>query len=756
MIKNFKIRKRSYALSSPKPFEEQLLQPVTILLDNLSRIEGKSFFELKLQILEAASSRLGSYSLNEYHITFCIKPVAKYEYLDECGELLVKALGEIPIHPSLALSSLSREHLRKSEQRASGAYYTDFRLAEHIAKVGKGDLNRKSKVIDPACGAGILLVAVSLAKCNADRISTNNWLSNNVFAVDISEVALRGARLALASLTNDLSTIISMFNNWRCQDSLLMSKKEWDEVSSGGFDLVIGNPPWEKVRLTRHEYLQAQGDSRHYGSKYNELNSNDFLKEKNNISNYAEKLLSRYSLLGKKEPDLYMAFLQLSSRLVKQGGKVSILVPAGLIRSNGTENLRRYIFDEGRKISFTVMENRARFFSIDTRFKFLVLTYTRKLENIGSRKDSIRFCHATGSNKGVEQTTFTLLPRGTLIKVRPDLSIPEVKNKKEWNIFVSMSRNGVNWSNPSSNWSPYFVREVDMTKHRPNFKLKQGAGDIPVIEGRMVQAHRFGVKAYMSGSGRRAKWSLLPMGCSQVRPQFWINQKYLSPGVLSRYKNSRAGFCDIAGQTNERSMAAALIPSGVVCGNKVPTVVFPNDFNEDRLFLWIAIANSIPFDWMLRRVLTTTVNYFLLLGLPLPEIEPNTIVGRILVQASRKLSDLDTSEDKYDSWRMAELRADIDVSVLISYGLKYKDLEIMLADFPLLDRGQPSILNEAKSTITSDFLLLRAAKRFKKPTEDLELRVELSRESGAVPYIPSELSASDISNVRRRREKNNA
>lgn len=72
-------------------------------------------------------------------------------------------------------------------------------------------------------------------------------------------------------------------------------------------------------------------------------------------------------------------------------------------------------------------------------------------------------------------------------------------------------------------------------------------------------------------------------------------------------------------------MLAALIPAGVVCGNKVPTVCFPDDPTEDRLFLWLAIVNSIPFDWLLRRVLTTTINDFVLLSIALPpdrEIEP--------------------------------------------------------------------------------------------------------------------------------------
>jgi hypothetical protein len=88
--------------------------------------------------------------------------------------------------------------------------------------------------------------------------------------------------------------------------------------------------------------------------------------------------------------------------------------------------------------------------------------------------------------------------------------------------------------------------------------------------------------------------------------------------------------------------------------------------------------------------------------------------------------------------RAAELRALIDVEVAIAYGLKFEQLTMMLADFPLLDRGQPALPGEEKSTITRDLLLLFAGRRFRRNVLRLTNRVNDATRLGAIAYVPSE------------------
>lgn len=730
-------------MSAPKPLEVQLLEPVSRLLEKLCKEAKCSSFDFKLQLLESAASRFGGFLLSKYHHAFDIKPAADYLFLEDAGKRLAQILNTIPIHPAFSLSILARKPLPATNQKKSGAYNTDFRLAQHLAEIGKDALHDGARVLDPSSGTGILLVAVSLTVCGADRKKAADWLANSIYASDLSSEALRGARLALSSLTDDLQAIRQMWSHWRLQDSLLASDAVWSKLAPDGFDLLVGNPPWEKIKITRHEYLQAAGTERHYGSEYHDFDDTEFKKEKSNLYSYAKELQDRYSLLGNGEPDLYMAFTQLFTQLIRPSGKMAILVPAGLIRSQGTQLIRQYLFDHGQDVSITIIENRARFFAIDTRFKFLALSYTRPASNTKPTLSPIKLQHASGTPDGVEITGSARIGRSTLAKVSTNLAVPEVKSRAEWKTFVAMVNHGNDWSDPESMWYPEIVREVDMTRERPKFQKKKTSAALPVIEGRMVHQHRFGAKMYVSGTGRSAIWSVNPLGQSEISPQFWIDKKHLTPKVAARSKQTRAGFCDIVGQTNERAMMASIIPSGVVCGNKVPTIMFPNDSSEKRLLLWVGIVNSFPFDWMLRRVVTTTVNYFILLNLPLPRLEPESLPGRHIINSVECLRKMDDSQSEFDAWKVAEYRADIELAVLKAFCLKYEDLEIILDDFPLLDRGQPPIPGEYSSTITRDFLLLSAAQRFNRPTTELNARVKAARLVGALPYVPSEMSVNN-------------
>jgi methylase of polypeptide subunit release factors len=648
------------------------------------------------------------------------------------ADALLVSLHKCPIPPPLALSALARPALTHTQQRTAGAYYTDFRLAQHVADLAASHYKPGALVIDPAAGSGILLVAATLAACGSDRHRRSGWLAESIIAWDLSKDALRGARLALAALTDDLSAIRLMFSRWCQRDSLLPSENEL-----GRYDIVLGNPPWEKVKLTRHEFLRANGHSRHYGANYDEFDCTTYDTERLERAEYATGIVQRYPLMGTGEPDLYKAFLELFLRLAKPGACISVLVPAGLIRSQGTEHLRRFLFDNCGTISMSIFENRARFFSIDTRFKFLGLFLTKLAPK--APRSPIQVSHASGTRLGIEHTGRAHIGRHALSSIRPDLTIPEVRSIAEWRMFQTMSQHSIaESSGEASGWLTDIVREVDMTRDRKEFQSSSQNGFLPLVEGRMIHQHRFGSKAYRSGTGRKAIWEVVPWGEQHVGPQFWYPHEALTDSVRERVSSFRAGFCDITGQTNERSMLAALIPPGVVCGNKVPTVTFPEDHTTERVLLWLAIVNSIPFDWALRRIVTTTVNYFVLLSAPFPRVACASLPGRRLIDASQKIHAITTGSQTMDWWRIAALRASIDVTVLALYGLDFGNLEVILDDFPLLDRGQPPIPGESRSTVTKDFLLSTAAERLSPKSTMFAERLAIARQAGAIPYMPSE------------------
>ena len=727
-------------MSSPRTVEAEYLEAA----DTALRIAIKSLkgdpFEARLQLLEACSSRFGGFDLSVFQSEFSIKSLSTPTSLVDLAAPIATAIEASPIHPALALSALARESLDEAERKSTGAYHTDFRLAQRLAELAAPRLTHNSKVIDPACGAGILLVALSIAVCGRDRTKLSEWLTNGVCAADLSRNSLRAAILALASLTDDVLAISTMRKRWLCGDSLLADPKVWSTMAPNGFDAVIGNPPWEKVKLSRHEFLKSTGAERHYGSAPAGLDEIRFNAQRDEVAGYSRSLLARYPDLANGEPDLYIAFTALFFEICRPDGVVAALVPGGFIRSQGTQSVRQKLIESSSSASISVINNRARFFSIDTRFKFLAIVFGKSASS-EAKQEPITLIHERGTPTGIEQFGAATICRAALKGVRKDLSLPEVKSQAEWMVFQKVAEAGCPWNDSSGGWNAQFCREVDMTKERRYFYTKPIEGALPLVEGRMVHHHRFGVKGHASGTGRRAVWEANPIGASKLSPQFWIDLSHVPLANRNRALIPRVGFCDIAGQTNERSLMAAIISTGVICGNKVPTIIFPDDPSRERLLVWTAVANSFAFDWMLRRVLTTTVNYFLLQSIPMPRITKDGLSWKRLVTCANELTELDTAgASKATYKRVAHLRAEIDAEVAVAYGLEIADLELMLSDFPILDRGQPALPTELKSTITRDTVLAMAAKRMGSCLTLWDKRARAAREIGAKAYVPSEIA----------------
>lgn len=732
-------------MAAPRPLEESILWLAEeIISSHVKATRPKHRDEARLQILEATAAKLGGFDYHWYGKGS--QSVPKLD-LDRVSSSLSTVLQALLVHPSLALASLARPEVSRNDRRTSGSYYTDFRLAQYLTEPLKQiKMGRLPLILDSASGTAILLAASVLNVAGNDQAMRDRLLAESICAADQSARAMRGATLVLASLTSSRDVITALRPRLRQADSLLGGTLLWSDVAPEGFDVCVGNPPWEKLKLSRHEFFASNGNGRHYGEQYHQTNTDgDLNKRRGVISGYSSELSQLYNLQGTGEYDLYKLFLELSVRLTRVGGHIMLLVPAGLIRSLGTKRLREFLLESCADISLTVLENRARFFAIDSRFKFVALQ--AQIAN-GHRRQPLRLIPAESSATGIYGRAAVKIARTTLYRTRPDLSVPEVRTDSEWKLFQSMAQNGIRFGSSDGPWKPAIMREVDMTLDRRNFKFEKERGAVPLVEGRMLHQHRHGVKRHVSGTGRRAIWEPVINGCA-ISPQFWFPLSACSQPARNRVALERVGFCDITGQTNERTMLAARIPSGVICGNKVPTILFDQDQRRTISDCWLAIANSISFDWLLRRVVTTTVNFFLLLDLPLPKLDPAGRSGSTLAELARMVGSCVHSAEKTrratDPWGMAELRAEIEWRVLRAYGLGVSELKLMFEDFTLLDRSQPPIFGEPRSTITRDFTLLRTAQKLGggKPLQVQEWRhrVKAARDAGAVPFIPTYLSS---------------
>lgn len=681
----------------------------------------------RLSILEAISCRHSGLSLHDYYEVTGYLPSSSWD--ERLLADLQRAIEASGIQFSLALSALARIEETKITVKRNGSYYTDFRLAENLAE-NLSSVYDGGLIVDPACGTSIVLAACVECLALVKGVNRSRFVADNIYGVDLSPLAVRGSILALSSYLQNISDLNNLVNHFAVGDSLDLGNRLPKLFGLDNFAFVIGNPPWERVRPSRNEYAHESGINVTYGSEIRDLPAG-YERHRSSSRLKSQELAKKYNLKG--GIDLYRAFLSLSFSICSDGGSVALFLPAGIIRSKSLAPVRNSIVTQFGKASFSVFTNSAKYFQIDSRFKFVLAILSYKNGRRQNDKVAFRYCSADSHKVIVESQV--LLDTSLFNDTSCELGSPEVKTGAENRVLQIIWNNGTRMKEHSEFAGATPVRELDMTLNKRLFKnpkeIESQKGMLPLIEGRMISQYRCGCKRYVSGAGRSAKWSAVPFGENSVVPQFCVDQADLDPSMSSRAMNNRIGFCDIAGQTNERAMQAAFVPAGCVCGNKVPTILFED---TDAAMLWLGIVNSFVFDWAVRRYITTTINYFILLNLPFPKLSKSDKLAKDIIQSVKKIYELEDrgiSWNEGDFWQYATERAKIDAAVFSSYGLSTDDLNVVLSDFPLVDQMNRRYFEGSEPTV----MLLRAY-----IAHDRSLINEAFKacESGALPYVPNE------------------
>ena len=159
------------------------------------------------------------------------------------------------------------------------------------------------------------------------------------------------------------------------------------------------------------------------------------------------------------------------------------------------------------------------------------------------------------------------------------------------------------------------------------------------------------------------------------------------PSTLSAY-GCRIVFRDVVRATDTRTMRSCLAPPKVFAIHKAPQLVWLRGNQKQMLFV-LAVLNSLPFDWLVRRRVETTMSFGLLNSLPVPDGGKHTerlaaLAGRLSCRDERyeELASLIEVEcGPLAESHMCELEAEIDALVARAYRLSEDDLTVIFADF---------------------------------------------------------------------------
>ena len=159
----------------------------------------------------------------------------------------------------------------------------------------------------------------------------------------------------------------------------------------GGFSCVIGNPPWERVKVQDREFFSLTDPATAGAVSANDRKKRIAAMPTANpelhasylaARDHAQRMLDyargsgRYPLTGKGDVNLYMLFAELARTLVAPDGLVGLLVPSGIATDDTTKEFFSDLMEAKRLVSLYDFENKAAISrTCIGRFKFTALVF---------------------------------------------------------------------------------------------------------------------------------------------------------------------------------------------------------------------------------------------------------------------------------------------------------------------------------------------------------------------------------------------
>ncbi len=231
------------------------------------------------------------------------------EHVFEAQQLLSKEIEAKNITDFVNIFELL---VPQDDKKINGVFFTPKIVADFITS--QTITSSSQKICDPSCGCGAFLVAAAIIISEKFKESTTKIIEENLYGVDIANYSVERTKilLSLLALKNGEDKKDIKFN-LKTTDSLIADwGKLFPEIKKdGGFDVVIGNPPYVK---------------------FQDLNKD-----------LREKLFKDWKTLKTGNYNLYFAFFELGVAIMKDSGALGYITPNNYFTSLAGVQLREYL-----------------------------------------------------------------------------------------------------------------------------------------------------------------------------------------------------------------------------------------------------------------------------------------------------------------------------------------------------------------------------------------------------------------------------
>jgi len=428
-----------------------------------------------------------------------------------------------------------------------------------------------------------------------------------------------------------------------------------------GFDAVIGNPPWDRMKMQEVEWFAERKPEIAKAARAADRKKMIDALKKAKAPMWADYALASetaetasrvvrecgdYPLLSGGDVNLYSLFVERASALIAPAGIVGLLTPSGIAADKGAAAFFKSISQTGRLGALYDFENKKTFFpDIHASFKFSALVFggeARRFEatscafylhRIDDLRDDNRVLNLTADDFSAVNPNTGGAP---IFRTRRDAQIT-TRIYREFPVLID-HRSGV----PKKVWPVRYATMFHMTNDSKLFKRrdeleksgwypvagnrwKKGKSEaVPLYVGRMIHQydHRASNVTVNEENLHNAALSGAISSTEKAQPDFYPTPQYwVAESDISNVEKRKwaLGFRDIARATDTRTMIATVVPT-VCAGNKLP-FIFADKTAEssyrDFAPLIAANLNSIAFDFVARqKIHSTSMNWFIVEQLP--------------------------------------------------------------------------------------------------------------------------------------------
>ena len=274
-------------------------------------------------------------------------------------------------------------------------------------------------------------------------------------------------------------------------------------MQDGGFDAVLGNPPWERIKLQEKEFFGSR--SPEIASAPNAAARNRLIQHLNHDdASPADKKLFRKFRIAKREAEAasqyartggrfpltgfgdlntYAVFAETFLQLLNPRGRAGLIVPTGIATDHSTKAFFDHITSQRRLVSLFDFENREKIFpGIDSRIKFCLLTLSGTDTPVPKAEFAF-FLHQAEQLKDPERR-FTLAAEDFSLFNPNTRTCPIFRTRRDMEIARKMyERAGVFWreandSRPEQNpWGVKFSTMFHMSNDSGLFRTQEQMQD---------------------------------------------------------------------------------------------------------------------------------------------------------------------------------------------------------------------------------------------------------------------------------------